>query len=279
MGELLICHESIASLPYYIEGAGVNIYSMEELCYYIAGNTYLLDRSFMSEELCTWMEKQMGLYKLSEQLRDIMRSQGQLSDFVLAILDSAAYASAQEMQEIVYTVRQMEEKSDFECSKIRADQLMEKGKYLSAIYEYKRLLDSGSAKEADAVLCGNIWHNLGTAYARLFLFEEAARCYDKAYSFNQTGESLRECLMCYRCMQDEDGFQKKAEEHHLDDMGKQEIKNELTIAARSEALAAFEQQLEEIARQSDGEDKGQAKAAVSGIILKWKEEYRRSCRV
>ena len=51
MGELLICHEPIASLPYFIEGIGQNIYSMEELCYYITGNTYLLDQSFMSEEL------------------------------------------------------------------------------------------------------------------------------------------------------------------------------------------------------------------------------------
>lgn len=76
MGELLFCHEPIAALPYYVEGIGINLYSMEELCYYIMGNTYLLDNSFMSEELCTWVEKQMGLYKLAEQLRDIMRGAG-----------------------------------------------------------------------------------------------------------------------------------------------------------------------------------------------------------
>ena len=86
MGELLYCHESIAALPYYVEGIGMKIYSMEELSYYIMSNTFLLDHSFMCEELCTWVEKQMGLYKLAEQLRDIMRGNGLLSDFVLAIL-------------------------------------------------------------------------------------------------------------------------------------------------------------------------------------------------
>lgn len=35
MGELLLCHETIAALPYYIEETGINIYSMEELSYYI----------------------------------------------------------------------------------------------------------------------------------------------------------------------------------------------------------------------------------------------------
>ena len=59
MGELLLCHETIAALPYYIEETGINIYSMEELSYYISGNVYLLDHSFMCESLCTWVEKQM----------------------------------------------------------------------------------------------------------------------------------------------------------------------------------------------------------------------------
>ena len=126
MGELLYCHEPIAALPYYVEGIGMNLYSMEELCYYIMENTFLLDNSFMSEELCTWVEKQMGLYKLAEQLRDIMRGKRLLSDFVLAILEQNGYCTMKEMQQIVLTIRQMEEKSDFECNKIRADQLMEK---------------------------------------------------------------------------------------------------------------------------------------------------------
>jgi tetratricopeptide (TPR) repeat protein len=279
MGELLICHESIASLPYYVEGIGLNIYSMEELCYYISVNTYLLDRSFMNEELCTWVEKQMGIYKLAERLRDILRQQGLLSEFVLAILEYTGYSSMKERQDIAFIVRQMEEKSDFECNKIRADQLMEKEKYLSAIYEYKRLLDTERETKTEPALIGNIWHNLGTAYTRLFLFQEAARCYEQAYTLNQTGESLRECLMCYQCMHDEEGFRQKASEHHLDDMGMQEILNELEIAGRSEKTEELEQRLEEIDRMNENQNKPEAKAAVSDIIFAWKEEYRRSCKV
>jgi tetratricopeptide (TPR) repeat protein len=259
MGELLICHEPIAALPYYVEGLGQNLYSMEELCYYIAKNTYLLDESFMTEELCTWVEKEMNLYRLGEQLRDIMREQGLLSDFVLAILESTSYVTMKEMQEIVLTIRQMEEKSDFECSKIRADQLMERRKYLAAIYEYKRLLDSEDAKKESKLICGNILHNLGTAYARLFLFEEAADCYSRAYRLNEAGESLRECMHCYLCLGDEEGFLQKAEDYELDEMAVLEIKNELALAGRSQ-------------EEETGGDPGE-------IIFAWKEEYRRSCRV
>lgn len=279
MGELLYCHEPIAAMPYYVEGIGINLYSMEELCYYIMGNTYLLDNSFMCEELCTWVEKQMGLYKLAEQLRDIMRGQGMLSDFVFKILEQTAYCTTREMQDIVLTIRQMEEKSDFECNKIRADQLMEKQKFLAAIYEYKRLLDSQDAKDASALLRGNIWHNLGTAYARLFLFEEAAGCYEKAYKLNESRESLRECMLCYRCMQDETGFMRKAIEYNIDETGMQEIKNELSLASRSEGLEAFEAHLEELANAAESGAKASAKTEIADTIFRWKEEYRRSCRV
>lgn len=279
MGELLYCHEPIAALPYYVEGIGINLYSMEELCYYIMGNTFLLDKSIMNEELCTWVEKQMGLFKLAETLRDLIRQQGALSDFVSAILTWTGYCTTKEVQDILFTIRQMEEKTDFECNKIRADQLMEKHKYLAGIYEYKRLLDSPEAKEASALLVGNIWHNLGTAYARLFLFEEAAHCYEKAYSLNESRESLRECLMCFRCLHDEDGFMRKALENHMDETGMQEIRNELSIASHAEELKQFEQHLEELAERSVGEHKTQAKSEIQDIIFSWKEEYRRNCRV
>ena len=201
MGELLLCHETIAALPYYIEETGINIYSMEELSYYISGNVYLLDHSFMCESLCTWVEKQMHRVELAQKLRENIRTEGKMSDFVFAILQDTAYCTMKEMQEIVFAVRQMEQKSDFERDKIRADQLMEKEKYLAAIYRYKHLLDEADTKETSEVLRGNIWHNLGTAYARLFLFEEAGRCFEKAYAFNKQKESLRECLMCCRCEQ------------------------------------------------------------------------------
>ena len=47
MGELLLCHETIAALPYYIEETGINIYSMEELSYYISGNVIQVDGGYL----------------------------------------------------------------------------------------------------------------------------------------------------------------------------------------------------------------------------------------
>lgn len=44
MGELILCRQSIAANPYFIEDGALNVYSLEELSYYIAHNVYLLSR-------------------------------------------------------------------------------------------------------------------------------------------------------------------------------------------------------------------------------------------
>ena len=279
MGELFICNEPIAALPYYIEGISWNVYSLEELCYYVEHNTYLLEKDFMNEELCTWIGKEVKNLKLAERLRDIMRMDGRLSEFVLALLVECGYCSRETIKEIIRIVRDMEEKSDFECNKVRADRLMEKEKYLSSIYEYKRLLESNEAGEQSKELIGNIWHNLGTAYARLFLFQEAIHCYEKAYALNENPESLKECLMAHRCLRDEAGFVLATEKYHVREEVVQSIRNEISLASRSVEAEEFSNKLEAIAMMNTGSQKSQYQKAITDIIYNWKEEYRRICRI
>lgn len=279
MGELLLCHEPLAAKPYLIEETGLHLYSLEELSFYIANNVCLLDRSFMKEELCLWLETQTGHVGLAHTLREYMKKQTKLSDFVLAILEDSAYCSRKEMQEIVFAIRKMEQKSDFERRKIRADKLMEQRKFLAAIYEYKRLLHRTDAEKEGGILLGNIWHNLGTAYARLFLFAEAGKCYEQAYHWNENMESLRECLMCAYCMHDAEQVRRISEKYHVDKLTGPAIENELSLAKNGEKLKAFEETLKELEQKGKGTEKAAAKSGLDAIICRWKKEYRRSCKV
>lgn len=279
MSELLFCHAPIAALPYYIEELGINIYSMEELCYFIAGNVFLLDDSFMNEELCTWIEKQMGAYKLAENLRNVIHAGRRLSVFVDLILEDTCYYSKAEIDNIVSVLEQLEQKTGFECSKMRADKLMEKEKYLAAIYAYRKLLESEEAKETDALLKGNVWHNLGTAYARLFLFGEAAACYENAYELNQTYESVWEALLCYCYMDDEEKLQQKCAQYYIDEHAIENLKKDQKDAKEDARIKEFDQRLEKIRSMLTEGQKIEAKDALNDIIFNWKEEYRRGCKV
>ena len=154
MGELLLCNEAIAAMPYYIEGVSINVYSIEELNYYIINNTYLLDADFMSLELCTWIENHARLPKLAMHLRTIISTNGRLSAFVTELLEYTGYCTKEELKSTHDALKELEEKSEFECLKIRADRLMDKKKYTAAIFEYKKLLACEDARHAERVLFG-----------------------------------------------------------------------------------------------------------------------------
>lgn len=279
MGELLFCNEPIAALPYYIEGISWNVYSLEELCYYIENNTYLLERDFMTEELCAWIANEIHNQKLAERLRDIMRMDGRLSEYVLAILAECGYCPKESVREILRVLREMEEKSDFECNKVRADRLMEKEKYLSSIYEYKRLLEANDAGAQPPSLIGNIWHNLGTAYARLFLFREAIHCYETAFELNQNPESLHEALAAYRCLKDESGYEALVQAKGLSEDESLRIKTEVSNASRSERMQAFEKELESIVQLKADGKRSEYQKRITDTVFRWKEDYRRICRI
>ncbi len=279
MGELLICNEPIAAMPYYIEGIAWNVYSLEELCYYVENNTYLLERDFMTEELCTWVGKEVKNLTLAEKLRDIMHMDGRLSEFVFTLLVECGYCPKDVIKEIVGIIQEMEEKSDFECNKIRADRLMEKEKYLSSIYEYKSLLESNDAGEQSKELLASIWHNLGTAYARLFLFAEAIHCYEKAYKLNNNVESLKQCMMACHCHYDETDFLREIEKYQPDASLVQEVKAEMDKAYSSEELEAFNDKFGSIVALKALGRRGDFQKEVGDMIFQWKEEYRRICRI
>ena len=234
MGELLLCNEARAAMPYYIEGVSINVYSIEELNYYIINNTYLLDDDFMSLELCTWIENHAHLPKLAMHLRTIISTNGRLSAFVTGLL---------------------EEKSEFECLKIRADRLMEKKKYTAAIFEYKKLLSCEDAKHTERVLYGNIYHNLATAYVQLFLFDIAADLYLEAFRQNGDRKSLWSCLYAYKLDNNDIGYARIVREYSVTE---QEINNLDNVLKGVYAEA------------SDGCDEGRPKET----ILKYKEDYR-----
>ena len=181
MGELILCSHPIAAMPYYIDNISLNVYSLEELCYYIENHLYLIEADFMSEELCLWIGQELDEKDLAQSLRSVLLGNGSLSDFTELILRSCGYCSEDTIRHIRSVLLDMQNKSVFECSKIRADRYMESEKYVKAIHEYRKLLGMEEECKKNPVLEGNIRHNLGTACAELFLFDEAAANFLNAY--------------------------------------------------------------------------------------------------
>ena len=69
MGSLILCHSKRAKRPYEISRVHMRIYTIEELCYYLCNNLYLIDYTIMNRRLCDWLEDELGLAKMAEDLR------------------------------------------------------------------------------------------------------------------------------------------------------------------------------------------------------------------
>lgn len=270
MGTLILCSHPLAALPYYVERAGLNVYSLEELSYYIENNLYLLEQDFMSGELCDWIGEELGMNAAADALRGIRNKDGGLSEFVLYILSQSGYCDRDKRKQIADALRGMEQKSEYERIKMRADRHMENGSYISAVYEYRKLLKQ--EEEKNPVLIGNVWHNLGTAYVRLFLFEEAGDCYKRAYEQNENPESMRECLYTCRCLHDEERFRQYAAEFGLDGESAYEIGRALTEASQSEAVRQGEAALRSLFT-------GERNEEIQKQVEEWKDTYRKNCRI
>ncbi len=66
MGELLLCSHGLASVPYYVESIALNVYSLEELCYFLKENIDLIEPSFMDRELAGWVETELHMPDLAK---------------------------------------------------------------------------------------------------------------------------------------------------------------------------------------------------------------------
>ena len=91
MGELILCKRPIAAIPYYLEGASINVYSLEELSYFLYHHTYQIPQDFMSVELCHWIGKELHIPELEQQLLEMLKENVPLHIFVGHLLSGTDY--------------------------------------------------------------------------------------------------------------------------------------------------------------------------------------------
>ena len=277
MGELILCSHPIAAMPYYIDNISLNVYSLEELCYYMENHLYLIEADFMSEELCLWIGQELGDKELAQSMRSVLLGNGNLSDFTELILRSCGYCSEDTIRHIRSVLLDMQNKSVFECSKIRADRYMESEKYVKAIHEYRKLLGMEEECKKNPVLEGNIRHNLGTACARLFLFDEAATNFLNAYRLNQNRESLTACMAACRLAKKTDILKKYKEEFHVSDEAFKSMSDQWNAVLKSEDILEKQREAEHLIKDAQGQL--EENKPLMEQIRKWSEAYKKSCRL
>lgn len=242
-----VCVGNYAKTPYCVPGIGTNVFSMEELCYCMKENAFLLDLSLMDDGLLDWVEKECGLQDLAKALYPLVHRQGSLSAFVMAILRYVGFFEEAVLQETESLLKQGAGLTGLEKRKSQIDYLVKKKRYRQALQGYDELLrkleqEQGSGTP-DAGPCAGkeflakIWHNKGAAYAGLMLYGEAAECFRQAFEWNGIEDYCVDYLAAKRMELSEENYVAFAAEHGEWHLSALELEKKL-----ERALGEWEQQ-------------------------------------
>ena len=94
MGLVCVCRYDRTKAPLFVEQAGVDLYSLEELSYFLYHNICLVDRHFFDERLVRWLREEAGCKELAERLERGISSGAALKDLVMAVVGAPATTKA-----------------------------------------------------------------------------------------------------------------------------------------------------------------------------------------
>lgn len=276
MGELLLCNRPIAAMPYYIEALSLNIYSLEELTYVIEHHLFLMDEGFFDDELILWIEREVGEGALAEKLRQSMQKEQGVTKLVELILNATGYLPYETGIRILSQMKEMQHKSIFERRKMRADRYVENKKYINALLEYRRILQMEEECRKNPIVCGNVWHNQGTVFARLFLFKAAKECFETAYKYHMNIESIYEAMAACRYLGEEAEIMVLAEKYGIDEQEVCTLSENWEKSCRCEEIVDIERQID--AFFAEEADTFEPEPALMQLLQEWKTEYQKNCR-
>jgi tetratricopeptide (TPR) repeat protein len=221
-----LCRVDMAEKPYYIENIGINIFSLEELCYYIVNDTALLDETIMNKTLTEWLSTELKLVQLSQTLDKLLSEGCSMADFAVPILREDGYLSYNELQNFRALLVKLGEESREIRLKKKADALVKCDKLSGAIAVYRKVLELPGLHVKDSFIAV-LYHNMGVAYIRLLQYREALECFEKALKLAYTRPYLKAYLLAFALCKPKEKYEAKLEELGVDEKTKKEVEEEL----------------------------------------------------
>lgn len=209
MTRLILCSGKRANTPYHFKITGVNIYSIEELCYYLYENIYMVTEELFTPELCEFIEKELELPERAAKMKEMLKLHAGLKDLVVCVLCSCDYYMESEIKHILHIIDEIAGLSQIKRNKLLADQCLAYKNYAEAKRMYQAILSDTDASTLEDKEIGNIFHNLGIIALHLTGFTEAIDLFYQAYEKNHNTESLHQYLFALRLGSSQEDYQKE----------------------------------------------------------------------
>lgn len=200
MARVILCDTKPATTSYIFPNTKIEVFSYEELCYYVYNNIALISEEYVGKKMFDWIEKELGMEDLVLKLRVVKEKETtDLTDLLTTILTHKDFYTIPEVKEFILQIERMKGLSAPRFRKKQADGFLRYRKYVKACSVYDEIIDQYPDMN-DASFLGAIYHNRAVALANYFELEEAMKSYKKAYMLTGNKDSIYQYLLLMATM-------------------------------------------------------------------------------
>lgn len=254
----------MAKKPYYIEEIKTEVYSLEEINYFIFNHINLVYREFFSNELFDYIDNEIGRKDIADGLRKLSEEKAEIKDLVRFILTESGYYSRSELSVVAAYVMNIDVMSDVERRKIEADGYYKRGRYDSALRIYLGILKEADRKEMSEAFYAKAAYAIGVIYAGLFMSKNANAFFAKAYELYPDPAYIKACLYMSVVNDDEEELLDTIRRYGISDEALEGVKGRVAALKRD-----IETDEETVSFIYDFENGVNSEKIING----WKESY------
>lgn len=218
MGRVILCETVPATTSYIFPNTKIEVFSYEELCYYIYNNIALVSEEYIGVAMFHWIEQELHLPDLADSLRALKEKETtDLTDLLTAILTYKEYYTIPEIKEFILQIERMKGLTAPQYRKLQADGFLRYHKYLKAAAIYDEILDQYPVIGNDKLLAA-IYHNRGIAYASNFELEDAMESYRKSYEITGSRQTMYQYLLLMATVKERSDVEVMAKYYQVEDL-------------------------------------------------------------
>ena len=273
MGKIILCTGNITEEAFLFSRTNTKIYSIEELCYYIYNNIYILSENDFTMEMADWVGSNLLMPVTSLKLKKMIRKKESLKDIAVTILCSADYYMEDDIKKLIRIMDKLENSSSLERMKLRADNFLKNKDYKNSATVYNCILEESKKESCQDIFLGNILHNLGIITMHTNSYIEAAENFQNAYEKNSNNESLLAFLLCIKLAKKDLIYLKEGTFYNknAEDINCLLEKIERTME-EAKSIETY-QKLENL-KNSEGSKQDDYFKELGLLITQWKDEYK-----
>lgn len=274
MGKLIQCSSQLAKKPYYFRVTDTNVYSIEEVCYFIHQNIYMLQSDFFTYGFAAWLRKELGMEDTAAKMEHMLHYNNNLKDIVVTLCCSCDYYDEKEINWLIKVMDETQSLPPRKRQKIKADNFLRCSLFEKALEEYGHILKSDNMLVADIKEYGTIYHNIGVAYAGLGDYNKAGSYFSQAYEKAKNKESLREYIYCLILSEDNNGFELVCRQYNITEEERDNIKKDFKETDRKSSVSKETGKISRLREILKSDYLEEYYEKVDMYIKRWKDEYR-----